>query len=440
MKDFASEIEDELNEEAASNGKAKYTATNKPVIDGAAFHGPAGDIVHAIEPHSEADPVATLVTVLGGFGNIVGPIPYFRVEHTHHHLILFAVLVGTTSKARKGTSLSTPKRMFSEIDSDWTENRLTGGLSSGEGLIYAVRDRRDEKRPIKEGGRVVGYESVMVDEGVSDKRLMLVEEELSQALKVMSREGNILSATIRQAWDGGNLNPLTKNNPIRATGAHISIVGHITREELLRYLNATEQANGFANRFLWLSVSRSKCIPNPTGVPADVLFPLTETLAERVAAARRIGEIRRDAVAEEIWAGVYPALSEGKPGLLGAILGRAEAQAMRLACLYALLDGCQEVGAQHLAAALALWDYAEKSAAAIFGEMTGDATADRILSALGECGEMSETDIRDLFGRNKTSAEIQLALAALLRAGKAKSVEVETGGRPKTVWQRCDQR
>ena len=72
----------------------------------------------------------------------------------------------------------------------------------------------------------------------------------------MSREGNTLSAIIRQAWDSGNLHPLTKNSPIRATDAHISIIGHITREELLRYLTETEQANGFANRFIWLMVYR----------------------------------------------------------------------------------------------------------------------------------------------------------------------------------------
>jgi len=411
----------------------------KPALSAEALHGLPGDIVRAIEPFTESDSVAVLSNTLTAFGNVVGPIPYFRVEHTKHHLNLFIAQVGDTSKGRKGTGWSTPRRMFQDVDSAWAESRITGGLSSGEGLIYAVRDERYEKKPIREKGRVVDYENVLVDEGITDKRLMLIEEELSQALKVMAREGNILSAIVRQAWDGGNLNPLTKTNPIKATGAHVSIIGHITRDELLRYMNATEQANGFANRFCWLMVYRSKCIPNPVGIPEEMLFPLIARLRDRVEFARRVGEIGRDDEAEQVWSGVYPSLSEGKPGLLGAVLGRAEAQTMRLAALYALLDGCPTIRAQHLAAALALWDYSEKSTLAIFGELTGDTTADRILAALAEHGEMSETDIRDIFGRHKSSNEIDLALGSLLRSGRAKAVTVPTGGRPRTVWQRCDQ-
>ena len=261
---------DGLNSHNALNAQAAQQS--KPTLNPEALHGLAGEIVRAIEPYTEADSIATLVNTLTAFANVVGPVPYAKVEHTHHHLTLFVAQVGDTSKGRKGTGWSTPRRMFADIDGAWSEGRVTGGLSSGEGAINAVRDKRYEKKPVREKGRVIDYESVLVDEGVEDKRLMLVEEELSQALKVMAREGNILSAIIRQAWDGGNLNPLTKSNPIKATGAHISIIGHITKEELLRYLTDTEQANGFANRFIWLLVYRSKCILNPVGVPEAVSY------------------------------------------------------------------------------------------------------------------------------------------------------------------------
>jgi hypothetical protein len=421
----------------ALNALFAHPRQTKPVLSCEALYGLPGKIVKAIEPFTESDLVAVLSNILTAFGNIVGPIPYYRVEHTKHHLNLFIAQVGDTSKGRKGTAWSTPKRMLRDIDSAWTDGRVTGGLSSGEGLISAVRDERHEKKPIREKGRPVDYEYVLVDEGVQDKRLLLVEEELSQALKVMARDGNILSAIVRQAWDHGNLNPLTKSNPIKATGAHISIVGHITREELLRYLTETEQANGFANRFIWLMVYRSKCIPNPTGIPDEILFPLTEKLRGRVEAARRVGEMVRTDEAETIWAGVYPELSEGKPGLIGRVLGRAEAQVMRLACIYALLDGFDIVGIEHLAAALALWDYSEKSATAIFGEMSGDPTADRILAALDEQMDMTETDIYTLFGGHVPSNAIQRALNALRAAGKARRETEATGGRPKTIWRRC---
>jgi hypothetical protein len=270
------------------------TVNSWPTLHTNALHGLAGVLTLAIDPYTEADPVAVLLNILTAFGNVVGSQAHFQVEHTKHPLRLFAALVGLTAKGRKGTSWSTPRHVFAAIDEGWAKDRVTSGLSSGEGLIYAVRDERWEKQPVRQKGRVVDYQRVLVDEGVADKRLLLVEEELSQALKAMRREGNILSPILRQAWDTGALHPLTKTNPIVAMTAHISIIGHITKVELLRHLDDTEMANGYANRFLWALVRRSKKIPNPTGVPDAVLNPLSIKLRKAIDAAAHIGRMRRD--------------------------------------------------------------------------------------------------------------------------------------------------
>ena len=385
-----------------------------PELPEEALTGLAGDIVKSIDPYTEADPVAVLAHTLSGFGNLIGPGPHFRVEFDRHSMRVNPVLVGQTSKGRKGQSWSAPRHMLTQVDPSWTF-RITSGLSSGEGLIYAVRD------PARD------------DPGEPDKRLFVVEQEYAQPLKMMRREGNILSPTIRDAWDHGNLHPLTKSSPITATGAHVSIVGHSTRDELLRYLNETEQGNGFANRFIWLMVQRSKIIPEPTGVPEEVLIPLVARLREAVTFAREVGEIQRDGEAREIWAEVYPLLSEGKPGLLGAILARAEAQVMRFACIYALLDVSPTVSPRHLKAALAVWDYSEASAQRIFGDRTGNPIADRILCALHTREGMTETEIRDLFGRHQ-SRGIDQALDLLLQNGLSVPNVLTTSGRPSTVW------
>jgi hypothetical protein len=55
---------------------------------------------------------------------------------------------------------------------------------------------------------------------------------------------------------------------------------------------------------------------------------------------------------------------------------------MRLAMLYALLDGTNIVGRPHMEAALAVWEYCEASARHIFGDKLGDPTADEILAVL----------------------------------------------------------
>ena len=406
-----------------------------PKMEEEAHYGLAGEIIAAIEPHSEADPVAILVNVLIGFGNVVGSGPFVMVESTRHFARENAILVGETSKGRKGMSWSTPKRLLGYAQKEWVDSCIKTGLASGEGLIFEVRDAIRKQEPIRENKRVVGYDEVIVDPGVIDKRRLIIEPEFASTLTVMSREGNILSAVIRQAWDEGTLSPLTKNSPITATEAHISIIGHITKDELLRQLSETERANGFANRFPFFLIRRSKCLPEGGTPPEEEMIRLAGLLREVFSRARSIGEMRRDPEAKELWAEVYPALSEGKPGLTGAVLARAEAHVLRFSMIYALLDGSELIRVPHLKAALALWDYAEASARLIFGDATGDWVADRILAASND-GPLSETDINNLFRRNVRADRIQRALSSLVRLGRIEGEPVETGGRPAKWWRR----
>src|SRR3989337_1001971 len=112
------------------NSLNSYQQQLKPDLKPEALDGLPGDIVRAVEPYSEADPVAILTNILAGFGNVVGPIPYARVEETHHHLNLFIAQIGDTAKGRKGTAWSTPKKMFRDVDAEWADKQITGGLSS----------------------------------------------------------------------------------------------------------------------------------------------------------------------------------------------------------------------------------------------------------------------------------------------------------------------
>jgi hypothetical protein len=401
----------------------------------AAFQGLAGDIVHTIEPHSEADPVALLVQELIAFGNAIGRTAHFRVERDTHYLNEFGVLVGKTGKGRKGTSWSQVSQSYAEVLDDWFKGCVTSGASSGEGIIWAARDPITTRHPVKEKGRVVGYEEVESDPGVADKRLLLIEAEFATVLKQPERKGNTLSAIFRQAWETGNLRSLTKNSPARATGAHVSIIGHITAAELRRYLTATEAANGFGNRFLWFCVQRSKCLPRGGRVPESAWNPIRERLKQAIDFAIKTGEMGFNAEAEECWVAVYPELSEGQPGLAGDMLSRGEAHVMRLACLYALLDQSAEVRQEHLEAALALWEYAEASVRYVFGAALGDPLADELYQALRACpAGLTRTEIRDLCGRHQSGDRIGHALALLLRAGMAYMTRQETAGRSTERW------
>lgn len=389
-----------------------------------AFHGLAGDVVQAIEPHTEGDLAAILTNFLIAFGNAIGRGPHAIAEADRHSCNLNIVQVGETSKGRKGSAWSHIRELFSRIDPVWTEQRITGGLSSGEGLIWEVRD------PIE---KMVKGEVEVADAGMKDKRLLVCEAEFSAPLRVMAREGNTLSATIRQSWDSGVLRILTKNSPAKATGAHISILGHITKQELLRYLNDTEAGNGFANRFLWVCVKRSRVLPEGGGRSdhTSIIGRLRDTL-ER---ARNLDELRRDNKAKQLWVDIYPQLSEGKPGLFGAVIARAEAQVLRLSVLYAALDGDSEIRPVHLMAALAIWDYCEASARYIFGDALGDPVADRILEMLRQSpGGLSRTSIYQLFSKHTQATRIEQALGLLRTTGLARCEVRETGGRSLEVW------
>jgi hypothetical protein len=404
-----------------------------------AFHGVAGELVRLIEPHSEADPVALLVQFLVGFGNLIGRNAHFTAEADRHFMNLFAVMVGQTSKGRKGTSLGQIQQILVTIDTDWSSTRIMGGLASGEGLVWAVRDEIRVNSPIRNKGRVVEYEEVVADAGEKDKRLMVVEPEFARVLQSCERETNTLSALIRQAWDTGNLRILTKNQAAKSTDAHISIIGHITKQELCRLLTNTAVGNGFANRFLWIGTRRSKILPEGGAIHTVDFAPVVRKIQAAAEFARDTQEaIRRDVEGRDIWHRVYAELSEGRPGLLGAVTSRSEAQTMRLACLYALLDCSSEVRGEHLEAALALWKYCDDSAKFIFGDSLGDATADEILRQL-QCQPqgLTRTEIREHFNRNKSASEIERALGVLQEHALARMdrrIEQEGQIRPTERW------
>ena len=266
---------------------------------------------------------------------------------------------------------------------------------------------------------------------------MVTEPELAGALAAMERHGNNLSPNIRNAWDGHRLQTLTKASPLKADGAHISIAAHITEAETRARLTRTDMANGFANRFQFFSVRRSQFLPHGGNLDEAELMRLGERTKQVVEFAKKTGRVTMVKEAAEAWAAAYPEVSADRPGLLGAVIARGEAQVIRLALIYALLDQRDKIDVVHLDAAMAVWAYAEESAIRIFGDSLGDPIADEILLALRR-GNLSRTDIHSLFGRNRSGNQIAAALNLLLKTGRAKFETRHTGGRPVRVGPRLE--
>jgi hypothetical protein len=198
-------------------------------------------------------------------------------------------------------------------------------------------------------------------------------------------------------------------------------------------------ANGFANRFLWVCVRRSKLLPFGGDLSENDIANMGAVLGDGLRRARKIDRLTMDDETREGWAKIYPKLAEAKPGLFGSIIARSEAQVLRLAVTYALLDVSNVIRQPHLEAALACWDYAEASARYLFGESLGDPAADTILHALLTEGDkgLTRTAIRDLFDRHAKTTEIDQALRTLLEANLARWEKVPRQGqpgRPTEVW------
>ena len=367
----------------------------RPRLAAAALYGPAGEIIRRLEPVTEADPAAMYAQFLAGVGSLIGNGAYFVADGARHHPNLFTVICGRTAKARKGTSWARVRSVLSELDDLWLTSRVKSGVVSGEGIIEAFRD--DE-----------------------DKRLLFIEGEFGQVLQCMKREGNTVSVILRQAWDGSRIAVLRRKDPIDVEGAHISMIGHITLPELHRLLASVEISNGLANRCLWIFADRDKLLPEGGNVP-DLSDPLAK-LYSAITAARDRGRMERDKAARDLWARMYADLSQEPPGKLGEILSRGEAQVMRLALLFALLDQSPIITCPHLEAALALWRYCEASAAYIFADNLLSPKAAKILEAL-KGGPMTMSQVHELFGRNATKAEIENALAEL-----STRIVIEAGG------------
>jgi len=122
-----------------------------PILPENALFGLAGEVVKLATRHSEADPAAVLLTFLTAFGAAAGRSRYLRVGDALHHARLFVALVGNSSRARKGTSATPIKRLLQAAEAHLHAGptafpggqplKLSDGpLSSGEGMIWRIRD------------------------------------------------------------------------------------------------------------------------------------------------------------------------------------------------------------------------------------------------------------------------------------------------------------
>ncbi len=392
-----------LNEseiQSISNSVSKYNRgpeTSKPVFDPKAlcFYGPLGETALRASEHTEAHPMGILLQLLVYCGSAMGSNIKITIGNNSIPANLYVILVGESSIGRKGTSLKVSKIIAQEFIDDQFFKNIKTGLSSGEGIIHNLRDKRE--------GFNEKNQHVVFDIGVSDKRLLAIEPEMAKIFKLSRKEANILSPILRDAWDGNPLRTLTKNQPDSVKNPHVSIIAHITPCELKTEMRNNDVHNGMANRFIWGHVERTKLLPFG-GSPIEFLVP-AEKLKNIFKLSSKPIDIQLSEEAKSVWEKIYYKYAEKDNranGAIDAILARATDQIQKFALIYAMADKASEIMPIHLEAADSLWDYCQKSVHYIFEDSKDIVKNDyeqKILDALS-LRDLSRTDIRDLTNRN----------------------------------------
>lgn len=422
-----------LSSEDVSSSSSRYWP--KPLRP-EAFHGPIGIAVREVERHTEADPAGILLSLLTSLGSSVGRGPHIEAGG-FHHLNEYVCLVGESSHARKGTGWTVASRIMRQIDKEWVDENIQAGISTGEGLINLVHDEITKEVWSEEDG---DYRTERIAGEIQDKRVHFWVSELGSVLQVMSRPGATLPATLREAWDGGKLGNINKSSPLTATNAHISIVSAITIAELMYLIGESDVVNGFANRFLWCLVRKQRNLPHGGGIPNSKAFERAiGTLKANISYARdQVRQVAREQDSYPYWEKLYNSFDlQDTYGIHRSVTSRGIQHIIRLSIIYAVAEGKEIISEQHIRSAVAVWDYCSESARIIFGESTGNKTADLILDDMRSKPEMGFTIpvLKEKFAPKEPNYVIDRALMILESAGLADCMKEPVGtGQFVEVW------
>jgi hypothetical protein len=415
------------------------TITTPPKSDPAMFYGLAGDVARTAAAGTEVNPVSAAAAFLSFLSANVGRDVYLPIGNVWHHPRLFTNHVGRSGRGGKGDSVGLVNRIrrrMEEVYGGLLGQSHTGGLSTREGLALLLHD-----------GYTEGKKEVPP---VDDKRLWVVESEFANVLHQSKRDGNTLSAALRDAWDGTSIKPAIKTSRVWASRPHIGLHCNVTPGELLALLQARELTNGFANRFLFVWAENTGLVPFPQPTDTAIVKALAERVAEVVSFAKgkypAAQDTRRMSLspsAASLYAKEYPRLRRPAGGdRIRAVLERQAPYALRIAMLFALTDKTLVINDLHLRAALAWVKYAADSVRFIFAEQRGaeqdEQTEDDarvILNFLGQQpnGATATGINNDAFGKKASSDRIQKAIRLLLTANPPRITTRQiprVGGRP----------
>lgn len=395
---------------------------NAPQPHRSCLYGLVGEVACAGSEGTETNPYAIAANFIAYLSCAIGRGVYLPIGNTWHHTRIFCLHIGRSGRGRKGDAVQLVLRIdqaLRELDNRFAPQIHRGGLSSREGLVALMHDGyRQGKQEIP---------------AVDDKRLWVVESEFANVLHQGRREGNTLSAALRDCWDGISLKPATKSNRMYASHPHVCLSGAISPSELTEMMAARELTNGFANRFLMIWAERSQILPFPKATPQTTVDALACRVLEilRFTGADQVDQrdhLRMELSAQAQWryAQLYRTeLNEDQGSeVVDSMLERRAPMLLRLAMLFALTDLQTRVDVPHIDAAMGWMQYSTASVRYVFVSAAEDAKivqalelSNRVLAFLHERGQATRSQISaDCFQGKVSKARIDASLEHLLAA------------------------
>jgi len=381
---------------------------DEPTISEEAFYGVIGKIVNLIKDETEASSESLLFQALAILGNLLDRKFYITINGSNIYTNEFVLIVGKTSKARKGTSFRAVSYFFKKAWGKVYEDRIRRGVSTGEGIIWTIRDDVYIDFIKKNGERKRKLQSP----GVLDKNIIFLEEEFSKPIKNARRESNNLSETLRVAFDSETLQSISKTQPATATDPNITLIGHTTREEFTRVLNEVDKDNGFFNRILFVHSYRSNIISQPKDF--EELLIKSDLLTELFLLKDFINKSHSTKVTFSEdgafwWNNFYEQYALAPEQANENIKGRTETHILKVAMILAVSDRTHIINANHLESAKAMLDYSTQTIDYIFKDSKSNSnSAFAILEFLkSKGGKCSRTEISyELFKKKVRSFKI----------------------------------
>ncbi len=357
---------------AQSEGEFSDYVLPRPQLHAVALHGILEEMVDAASANSEAVPSTVAIHILARFAATLGRSAYINIGDEQRHLRMNALIVGPTSKGRKGTSAAMPRRLFQLVEQKLMipPLRVLTALATGEGLIHQVRDP------------FCNQDGEIVDAGVSDKRLFCDVSEFAGVLAQARREAATISTVLRDAFDGVKLTIPTKTSFNEATDSHIVVLGSVPETEIVKTLTSTDITNGLANRFPMFYSVRTKSVPFPSPIDEGLMESFAAHIVKAIHHAWEVGEVRMTPDARDMWRIIYAQLEDrAHPPAVAALLARQSTYTLIFSALLTLLNRKREIGIEHLSAAFAWVEYWEATTLFVFsnGEQNEQAVQMQVL-------------------------------------------------------------